>query len=96
MRMETTSHEWISSDGRIGITKEAQKELGEIVYVELPQIGQAVEKGSEIAVLESTKAAVDVYSPASGTVVAVNDELRNDPSLINTAPESDGWLCQIE
>lgn len=90
------SHEWISEDGKVGITKEAQKELGEIVYVELPKVGQEIKKGEEIAVLESTKAAVDIYSPASGRITQVNRALEEDPSLINSTPESDGWLYQIE
>lgn len=97
----TESHEWISlqSDkkiGSVGITDHAQKELGEIVFIELPRIGHRVKRGEEVAVLESTKAAADVYAPLSGKIVAVNEALRKDPSLLNRAPESTGWLFQIE
>lgn len=95
----TESHEWISLDdqhGKVGITNYAQQELGEIVFVSLPKVGQKIKAGEEICVLESTKAAADVYSPVSGTIVEVNETLRNNPSLLNTHPESDGWLFKIE
>ncbi len=94
----TETHEWLDLQGEIGtvgITDHAQKELGEIVYVELPKIGQEVQKGQEICVLESTKAATDVYAPMSGTIVAVNEALRETPSKINEKAQSDGWLFQI-
>ena len=93
------SHEWIHVEGNIGtvgISYHAQKELVEIVYVELPQIGKLVKEGEEVCVLESTKAAADVYSPASGRVVAVNESVKQTPSLINRAAESSGWLYKIE
>ncbi|MDP1608410.1 MAG: glycine cleavage system protein GcvH [Chlamydiales bacterium] len=93
------SHEWIRVEeniGTVGISDHAQKELGEIVYIELPQIGQLVKEGEEVCVLESTKAAADVYSPASGKVIAVNESVRQTPSLINRAAESSGWLYKIE
>jgi len=95
----TDSHEWISvagSKGKVGITKHAQKELGEIVYVELPKVGQKVKAGEEICVLESTKAAADVYAPVTGMVTAVHEVLRKNPHSLNQDPESAGWLFEIE
>jgi len=95
----TESHEWIEvegSSGRVGITKYAQKELGDIVHVELPRLGSMVEVGDEVVVLESTKAAADIYSPVSGKVLAVNERLKEDLSLLNRDPEGEGWLFQIK
>ena len=95
----TESHEWIQMKGNVGtvgITDYAQKELGEIVYIELPKIGQKVKAGQEICVLESTKAAADVYAPVSGKIVALNEALRENPSAINKKAESAAWLFQIE
>ncbi|MBX7066203.1 MAG: glycine cleavage system protein GcvH [Parachlamydiales bacterium] len=95
----TESHEWIECKGKIGtvgITSYAQKELGDIVSIELPKVGQMLKAKHEACVLESTKAAADVYAPVSGKVVAVNEALKKDPSLINRHPESTGWLFQIE
>lgn len=95
----TPSHEWIALEdarGKVGITQYAQKELGDIVYVELPHLNKQVKKGQVVAVLESTKAAADVYAPVSGKIVAVNAELNEAPELINQAPEAEGWLFQIE
>lgn len=95
----TKSHEWITVEGKVGtvgITHYAQRELGDIVYVELPDIGRLVRKGQEAVVLESTKAAADVYSPVSGKIVKVNRDLQEAPELINSAPESHGWLFQLE
>ena len=89
------SHEWIAADGKVGITAYAQKELGHIVYIDLPKVGQTVRAKEETCVLESTKAAVDIYSPVSGTVVSVNELLVKDPDLINRAPEEAGWLFQV-
>ncbi len=91
----TDSHEWITEEGRVGITAYARRELGDIVYVELPLVGRRVKKGEEVVVLESTKAAADIYSPVSGEVVAVNEELRGSPDLVNQSPEEKGWLFQI-
>lgn len=99
MKEFTPTHEWIEIEGAsatVGITDHAQKELGEIVFVELPKIGQIVQKGEEVCVLESTKAAADVYSPASGRVTAINDKVVQDPSLINRGAESAGWLYKLE
>lgn len=95
----TNSHEWISvegSMGTIGVTQFAQGELGDIVYVELPEVGKTVTKGAEAAVLESTKAAADVYAPVSGQIVAINERLKQEPELVNTSPQSEGWLFKIQ
>lgn len=95
----TETHEWIEvvdDVGTVGITDHAQKELGDIVYVELPKIGKAVQKGEAAVVLESTKAAADVYAPVSGTIFEVNDKLTASPDLINTSSESSGWLYKLK
>jgi glycine cleavage system H protein len=96
----TDSHEWIEVEAgniaRVGITEYAQKELGDIVYVELPIIQKQVNAKQEIAVLESTKAAADIYSPASGTVIEVNTKLTANPELVNQSPEQEGWICKIQ
>lgn len=95
----TESHEWIKVQGKVGtvgVSHYAQKELGDIVFVELPGVGRTVDKGEEVAVLESTKAAADVYAPVSGKIVAVNPDLGDAPELINSAPEEEGWLFKIE
>lgn len=95
----TDSHEWIllSEDGHgvVGITRYAQGELGEIVYIELPAVGREVKLGEEIAVLESTKAAADIYSPVSGVIVEINQALGLESEKINVAPETEGWLYKI-
>ncbi|TVV73779.1 glycine cleavage system protein GcvH [Sphingomonas solaris] len=94
----TREHEWISVEGdsaTVGITDYAQAQLGDIVFVEVPPAGTAVDKGKETAVVESVKAASDVYSPASGTVTEANEALEADPSLVNTAPETDGWFFKL-
>lgn len=90
----TDTHEWYL-DGKVGISKYAQKELGEIVYIELPKVGQTVKAGEEIAVLESTKAAADIYSPISGTVTSINMKLKEDVNLLNQFPEEGGYLFEI-
>ncbi|MES2273296.1 MAG: glycine cleavage system protein GcvH [Chlamydiota bacterium] len=95
----TASHEWIQLKGQagfVGITNYALKELGEIVYIQLPKVGQKFKMGEEICVLESTKAASDIYAPVSGKVIAVNEALLTSTSLINQAPETTGWLFQLE
>lgn len=97
----TESHEWVDLQpgakiATVGVTNHAQKELGEIVYVELPQIGKSVSGGAEAAVLESTKAAADVYAPISGTIVEVNTRLKEAPELINQSPEKEGWIFKIQ
>jgi len=99
MKMKyTETHEWVSvkdSTGTVGITLFAQKELGDIVYVELPKVGKHVKKGEEAVVLESTKAAADVYSPVSGTITEVNTLLNQTPELVNQDPERGGWLFKL-
>ena len=95
----TPSHEWIEVEGGVGtmgITDFAQRELGEIVYVELPAVGKQVKAGEEIAVLESTKAAADIYAPVSGEVVAINQTLQHAASQINASAEGEGWLLKIK
>ena len=94
----TKDHEWIKVDGdvaTIGITEHAQEQLGDVVFVELPAIGKAVKKGGEAAVVESVKAASEVYAPVTGEVIAVNKELEGDPALVNRGAEGDGWFMKI-
>lgn len=94
----TESHEWVRVEdeiGVVGITHFAQKEIGEIVYVELPSIGKLVKAGQEIAVLESTKAAADIYAPVSGEILEINQKLQEFSQGINQAAEEDGWLFKI-
>ena len=91
-------HEWVRIDGdiaTIGITDYAQGQLGDVVYVELPDIGRQVEQDKEAAVVESVKAASDVFSPASGEVVAVNSRLAGNPSLVNEDAQGEGWLFKL-
>lgn len=97
-RYFTQDHEWIEVDGdtaTVGITDYAQGQLGDIVFVEVPSEGTALAKGGEAAVVESVKAASDVYSPVSGTVIEGNPSLEDDPALVNTAPEGDGWFFKL-
>lgn len=93
------SHEWaeLTEDGtvRVGITDHAQDLLGDMVYVELPEMGRALTAGQECAVVESVKAASDVYSPISGTVVAINSDLSGSPELINKDPYGAGWIMRV-
>ena len=99
MEIVTDSHEWVRRDGDIatvGITKKACVEIGEIVYIELPKVGQSVQKGEEVVILESTKAAIDSYAPLSGVIAEVNSELIANPGLINTDPEVRGWLYRLQ
>jgi glycine cleavage system H protein len=94
----TDSHEWISVDGdlgKVGITAYAGRELGEVVYLQLPEVGRQVKAGEEVVILESTKAAADIYAPVSGEIVAVNEALRSSPDILNQSPEDRGWLFQI-
>jgi len=95
----TKEHEWAAIDGRrvrVGITAYAQRELGDVVYVELPKVGATVERDKRMAVVESVKAVSDVYAPVSGTVVEVNEALQDSPELINKDPYGEGWVCVIE
>ncbi len=92
------SHEWVRVEGNtavVGITDHAQQELTDIVYVELPKLDSAVEAGKACAVVESVKAASDIYSPVSGDVTAVNEELAHAPELLNQDPYGKGWLFQV-
>ena len=94
----TQDHEWISVEGdtaTVGITDYAQAQLGDVVFVEVPPAGTDVAKGKEAAVVESVKAASDVYAPVSGTVTEANAALEAHPSLVNTSPEGDGWFFKL-
>ena len=91
-------HEWVRVEGDVavvGISDHAQQQLGDVVFVELPAIGKTVERGGEAAVVESVKAASEVYAPVSGEVVAVNEPLNDDPALVNRSPTEDGWFLKI-
>jgi glycine cleavage system H protein len=94
-----TSHEWLrknASHATVGITDHAQHELSDVVYVELPTVGTKVDAGQQICVVESVKAASDIYSPISGIVSEVNEMLTQDPALLNTAPYDKGWIFKLE
>jgi len=97
--MYTREHEWLrrEDDGSvtIGITDHAQSALGDLVYVELPEVGQELDTGGDMAVVESVKAASDVFAPISGTVVGVNEALGDDPEKINADPYGDGWIVKL-
>jgi len=93
------THEWLRMDdgtATVGITDFAQGQLSDITFVELPDVGREVEAGDEIAVVESVKAASDIYAPVAGTIVAVNGDLEDAPELINDRPYEDGWLFKIK
>src|SRR6266851_1107302 len=95
----TKEHEWVLAEGgvgTVGITFHAQKELGDIVYVELPKVGTLVEQGKSFAVVESVKAASEIYAPVSGEVVAANETLTSTPELLNSDPHGDGWIAKIK
>jgi glycine cleavage system H protein len=97
-RYFTDEHEWIDLEGdlaTVGITDYAQGQLGDIVFVELPEVGTMVEKGGEAAVVESVKAASDVYAPITGEVMEANAALEEDPALVNTSPEEEGWFFRM-
>lgn len=97
-RKYTRDHEWIKIDGgvaTVGITEFAQAELGELVFVDLPSVGKSVKQKDSVCVVESTKAASDVYSPVSGKVESVNGDLSNNPNLVNQEPYSNGWLVKL-
>jgi glycine cleavage system H protein len=98
MRYYTKDHEWIDVDGdtaTVGVTDYAQSQLGDIVFVELPASGTRVTRGGEAAVVESVKAASDVYAPVSGTVSEGNPSLEGEPALVNTSAEGDGWFFTL-
>ena len=93
------SHEWIDptqDPSPVGITDHAQEELTDVVFAELPKIGRVVKAGEQVAVIESVKAASDIYAPVAGEIVAVNDELSGNPALINTDPYGAGWMFKIK
>ena len=96
----TKDHEWLRREDdasvTIGITDHAQRALGDLVYVELPEVDQEVEEGGEMAVVESVKAASDVYAPIGGTITAVNEALADDPEKINSDPYNDGWIVRLQ
>ena len=94
----TKDHEWVRLDGNlavVGITDYAQSQLGDVVYVELPEIGRRVEQGKEAAVVESVKAASEVYAPVSGEVAEVNEALAADPAMVNADAMGDGWFLKV-
>ncbi len=94
----TEDHEWLRVDGNVatvGITKYAQEQLGDLVFVDLPATGKAVTKGGAAVVVESVKAASDVYAPADGQITEVNSALTSDPAIVNGSPEADGWLWKM-
>jgi glycine cleavage system H protein len=95
----TSEHEWISVDGdvgTVGITKFAAEKLGDVVFVELPDVGKSVKKEADMAVVESVKAASDVYSPVSGEVTAANAAIVDEPAKVNEDPEGGGWFVKIK
>lgn len=97
-RYFTDEHEWIDVEGdtaTVGITDYAQEQLGDIVFVELPAVGTVLEKGGDAAVVESVKAASDVYAPIGGEVTEANGALEDDPALVNSSPEEEGWFFRM-
>ena len=97
-RYFTKDHEWVDVDGGVGtcgITDYAQEQLGDVVFVDLPQSGKTLTKGGDAAVVESVKAASDVYAPVSGTVTETNADLEADPALVNTGAETGGWFFKV-
>jgi glycine cleavage system H protein len=94
----TEDHEWLRVEGNVatvGITKYAQEQLGDLVFVDLPAAGKAITKGGAAVVVESVKAASDVYAPADGAITEVNSALSSDPAIVNGSPETDGWLWKM-
>ena len=94
------SHEWVQEEAdniiTVGITQHAQQQLGDIVFVDLPEVGTEISASEEIAVIESVKTATDIYSPVSGTIVEINESLQDAPETINQAPFAEGWLVKIQ
>ena len=90
------THEWLRTDGTVGITDHAQHELTDVVFVDLPAVGKVVKAGEVICVVESVKAASDIYAPASGKVADVNTKLTANPALVNTDPYGEGWMFKLE
>lgn len=99
MKQYTENHEWVALEGDVavvGITEHAAEQLGDIVFAELPQVGSEFSMAECVAVLESAKAASDIYTPCGGEVVAINEVLEDDPELVNRDPEVEGWLFKIK
>ncbi len=97
-RKYSQEHEWVEVEGEtgmIGISDYAQEQLGDVVFVELPDVGKLLDRGDEVAVVESVKAAAEVYAPVGGEVIEVNDALNGDPSLVNTDAFGDGWFAKL-
>jgi len=94
-RQYTLEHEWIDSQGRVGITDYAQDALGDVVFVELPEIGQTLKRGQSFGAVESVKSVSDLYSPMNGVVAAVNQDLAEHPDWINQDPYGSGWIVQL-
>jgi len=93
------SHEWVKAAGetaKLGITDYAQDQLGDIVFIELPDVGESFEKGAEFGTVESVKAVSELYMPVSGEIVAINDALEDAPELVNNTPFSDGWMIEVK
>lgn len=90
------SHEWLSPDGTVGISDHAQKEITDVVFVDLPKVGREVKAGDACAVVESVKAAFDIYAPVSGKISKVNTDVSKNPALVNQSPYGNGWLFSIE
>jgi glycine cleavage system H protein len=95
----TDAHEWVRDLGqgvvRVGITDHAQTQLGDVVFVQLPEVGEAVAAGAPVGEVESTKSVSEIFAPVSGTVVAVNEALADSPDLVNTGPYDDGWMLEV-
>jgi glycine cleavage system H protein len=99
MEYFTKSHEWISVDGdvgTVGITKHAAEQLGDVVFVDVPEAGRKVKQGEQVAVVESVKAASDIYAPVSGEIISGNEELVSTPAGVGDSPESAGWFFRIQ
>ncbi len=99
MKLYAKSHEWIEvADGSatVGISKFAAEELGDVTYLELPEVGTVLKAGEVLGSVESVKAASEIFAPAGGTVSAVNEALETDPALVNQSAEADGWICRLE
>ena len=95
----TKNHEWIEINdniGTVGITNNAQEQLGDVVFFELPEINKKIKGGDQVGVVESVKAASELYSPVTGEIVEINEELKNNPSLVNSDPENKAWFMKIK
>jgi glycine cleavage system H protein len=93
------THEWLRIEGNIGIigiTDHAQDALGDVVFVDLPEVNREIKAGEEVAVIESVKAASDIYTPVSGKIIKINTQLADDPGIVNQAPYAEGWLFQVQ